>query len=196
MPDDPEVLDPRPEQLSKPEVPTTALGLKLDIDKVKRTISRFITNRMKKADRYNSLSLFGEKRKRAKADPKDWTYKPMPGDTPDTQMLLHLADELEKLEGDAEIDERLRENLKCNLRKQMSDLIGSAELANTKLFTELLSMVEHEQRVREHNDKMRAVAGQGDENLSDAELLDLARKAEGRTTIPPERLDHLLEPSE
>lgn len=171
---------------------TEALGLTLDMGRVKNTLSRLITNRMKSIDRFNKLSLFGEKLARAKADPKDWTWRCMPGDDPIIQMILNLVSELDaagKLE-----DERLRVNTQCNIRKELASILATRDSANAKLFSELVEMVEQEQRVREHNDKMRAVAGLGDSELPEGELVRLAQQA-SVPGVPPAaaRLDHLLE---
>jgi hypothetical protein len=186
--------DLRPAELTTQDDTTEALGLKLDMVRVKRTLSRLIENRMKSIDRFNRLSLFGEKLVRAKKDEKDWTWRCMPGDDPIIQMILNLVSELETA-GKIE-DERLRVNTQCNIRKELASILATRDNANAKLFSELVEMVEQEQRVREHNDNMRLKAGEGDDRLTDAELLEMAQKSGPIDAPLPGRLEAMLKEPE
>lgn len=159
------MTDESPADLMAPD-PLPVAGLTLDMPRVQKTISRWVERRMWLIDRFNSLSLFGHKRDAAKQDPKNSSWRIRPGDPPVIQSILFIVSELEHLNATI-TDEKLLVDARGRLQKQLFDLITSAEAQNSKLFTELWDMVEHEQRKVEHKDKVTA---KGLTDISDAEL--------------------------
>ena len=147
---------------------TAPMGLTLDMDRVKVTISKHLRNRMRLADRFNRALISGGARKKALEDTSDWRCRARDSDCPAVQAIFDLAFRIEECE--AIEDEKLRYSTMVQLYKQQCHLITAFESNNTRLFTELWSLVELHQRQVEHKDK---VSAKGLGELSTAQLREL-----------------------
>jgi hypothetical protein len=152
---------------------TAPMGLTLDMDRVKVTISKGLRNRMRLGDRFSRALLSGDARKKAKEDPSDLRCRARDTDPPAIQVIFDLADRIEQC--DSIEDEKVRSSTMINLYKQMCHMITAFENNNTRLFTELWQLVEMHQRQSEHKDKttLRGLSG-----ASDADLIRLAKDAD------------------
>ena len=144
------------------------MGLTLDMDRVKVTISKHLRNRMRLADRFNRALISGPSRAAAMEDKGDWRCRARETDPPAVQAIFDLARRID--ECDAIEDEKLRHSTLVQLYKQQTHLITAFEANNTRLFTELWSLVEMHQRQTEHKDKLNG-AGLGD--MSTAKLREV-----------------------
>jgi hypothetical protein len=158
------------ESLLAQEAPefTAPMGLTLDMDRVKVTISKHLRNRMRLADRFNRALISGPSREKALKDVSDWRCRARDTDPPAVQAIFDLAFRIEAAEHIE--DEKTRYATIVQLTKQQTHLITAFEANNTRLFTELWSLVEMHQRQTEHKDKLNG-AGLGD--MSTAKLREV-----------------------
>ena len=144
------------------------MGLTLDMDRVKVVISKHLRNRMRLVDRYNRLLLEGPIREEALKDKGDKRCRPIDNDPVAIQVIFSLIRRIEEL--DSLDDDKLRTSTMVQLYKQLTNLVTVFEAANTKIFTEMWSLVEMHQRQTEHKDKING-AGLGD--MSTAKLREV-----------------------
>ena len=144
------------------------MGLTLDMDRVKVVISKHLRNRMRLVDRYNRLLLEGPIREEALKDKGDKRCRPIDNDPVAIQVIFSLIRRIEEL--DSLDDDKLRTSTMVQLYKQLTNLVTVFEAANTKIFTEMWSLVEMHQRQTEHKDKVNG-AGLGD--MSTAKLREV-----------------------
>ena len=151
------------------------MGLTLDMDRVKVVISKHLRNRMRLVDRYNRLLLEGPIREEALKDKGDKRCRPVDNDPVAIQVIFGLTRRIEEL--DRIEDEKLRATTMVQLYKQLTNLVTAFEAANTRIFTEMWSLVEMHQRQAEQKDKktLRGLADAGD-----AELIKLAEDADAK----------------
>ena len=77
---------------------TAPMGLTLDMDRVKVTISKHLRNRMRLADRFNRALISGGARKKALEDTSDWRCRARDSDFPAVQAIFDLAFRIEECE--------------------------------------------------------------------------------------------------
>ena len=147
---------------------TAPMGLTLDIDRVKVSLSKIIRNRMRLQDRFNKVLLHGDARKKALEDPTDLRCRARITDSPAIQVMFALVERIEACEGI--FDEKVKSATIVQLYKQLTTLVTVFDANNTRLQGELWELVELNQRQTEHKDKIEA---NGLDNLTTAQLRKL-----------------------
>lgn len=164
-------------------------GSQADVARLQKLGERTLANRTKLLDRFNQMPLYGKSREKALTGNKErWRVDGVASDHPLVQMVLSLRldeDELMQKEHkdgeyvfvlDMEAKERMR--LKLAIKTKIADLLISLQKENDQVFKELQSYIEHENRKKEHKDKMSQSEKKGLGELSTAELRALAVQAE------------------
>lgn len=160
-------------------------GAQADIARLQKLGERTLTNRTRLLDRFNQMPLYGKSREKALTGKKErWRVDGVASDHPLVQMILSLRldeDELMEKDGDTfvmdmEAKERLR--LKLSIKTKIADLLISLQKENDQVFKELQTYIEHENHKKEHKEKLAASERKGLADLSDAELLKLAKEVE------------------
>lgn len=154
---------------AKKKTPTkTALP---DITKINDMTDRLLRNRAALIDRYNQLPLFREARDEKEA--ASWSFRIMPSDPPSIQLLMMLKEELKKTDGIE--DDYKRAQIRMAIMGKIADLCSNLESLNATTYKELRVLVDHHQRVKEHEDLMSLKGGAKSKN--DEDLISQARAA-------------------
>lgn len=164
------------------ETPANAPAGRADIATFQKLQERTLRNRTRLLDRFHQLPLYGKGRAKCDGPKARWTKEGCPSDHPLIQMILDLRNEEETLAGmEATLKEEGVEwrdwyKLKLAVKTKIADLLLSLQKENDKVYDELMSVLEHDQRITQHQDKMAIASKRGDDELSDADLLAKAKR--------------------
>lgn len=183
IPDDsPLTMGSLSEALESPEN-APPKGAKPVIEQLQGVHNRTLSNRARLQDRYHQLPLYGKARAKSDGPKVAWMKDGMPSDHPLVQMILSLRMDEEELvakEGGEyviEMEAKDRLKLKLAVKAKMSDLLLALQKESGQIYDEVMQIIQHDQRQKEHADKMAVARGQKDEELPDAELIRRAREA-------------------
>jgi len=155
----------------------------LSMPEIQKKLDQHLKKRGKKLERFEKIALFGEPYEVAermyKETGKGYNHRPLPSDPPDIQMLFMLNAELKNEDADwkqIEPGDARRATAKMGIMKQMTEIINTINKTNSDTFAEYSSIIDKAQRGKEHEDRMRLAEGKQDQDLSDAEIIEKAKK--------------------
>lgn len=178
------MADPIPEPLALTEALESPAnvpnGAKADLAKLQSLQDRIFRNRTRLLDRFNQLPLYGKPRKDAKEMNRcQWKLVGTGGDHPLVQLILSLRQDEEELEAMAEEMERKDwVRAKLSLKSKIADLLLALQKENDLAYSEIMDVIHHDQRQKEHDDKMSVARNQSELDLSDDELMKRAKAAD------------------
>lgn len=183
--------DPIPEALALTEAlespANVPSGAKADLAKLQSLQDRIFRNRTRLLDRFNQLPLYGKPRKDAKEMNRcQWKLVGTGGDHPLVQLVLSLRQDEEDLDRDqaAALEDPLKlmdrkdyVRAKLSIKSKIADLLLALQKENDLAYSEIMDVIHHDQRQKEHDDKMSVARNQSELELSDAELIKRAEAA-------------------
>lgn len=158
-------------------------GAKPAIEQLQGVQDRTLNNRARLQDRYHQLPLYGKARAKADGGKAAWMKDGMPSDHPLVQMILSLRIDEEELvakeDGEYVIEMEAKDRLKLKLavKAKMSDLLLALQKESGQIYDEVMQIISHDQRQKEHSDKMSVARNLKEEELSDEELRRRAKDA-------------------
>lgn len=164
------------------ETPANGPVGRADIATLQRLQERTLRNRTRLLDRFHQMPLYGKAREKMNTPKAKWAMDGCPSDHPIIQTILSLRNEEQTL---SEMESTLKENevewkdwykLKLAVKTKIADLLLALQKENDKVYDELMAVLEHDQRITQHDDKMAHLSGNKDETASDADILAKAAR--------------------